>query len=159
VRHKKTNDVFKKRRNKHIYDDLFNLDESPRNKKNINKRKTKKSCINRTTLKKDIKKKQFKRKSQPIISLNEVYKKNKNEDNVNDKEKDKDKEKDNDNIISSLEFSDLGDENEQKTNFAKYYKTFQKKNKNIKRENAENDSKSGANSNGNNNSEISGEGN
>jgi len=41
-----------------------------------------------------------------------------------------------------------------KTNFAKYYKTFQKKNKNIKRENAENDSKSGANSNGNNNSEF-----
>ena len=152
VRNKKGNDFAKKRKTKHIYDNLFSLDDpTPKNKKTFNKKKTKKT-INKTTVKKDNKGKKPKKKegnNAPILNLHTLEKEeddsNKKEEK-NEKEKIENKEKD---IISSLELSDLEEGMDQRETFKhNNYKTYQNKRK--KKEEIRNETKSGDNSNNGN---------
>ena len=137
MRHKKTNDFSRKKKAKRIYDNLFSLDETPKKRKTMNKRKR---SINKTTLRRDTKKKKIKKKTthnDQILNLHTIKNEDENDDNDNkiDKEKSKDKIKDdekdkNKNTTSSLEFSDIEDPNEQRDTYVNnYYKTYQKKNK------------------------------
>ena len=153
MRHRKTNDYSRKKKTKRIYDNLFSLDETPKKRKTICKRKRRN--INKTTLNKDTKKKKIKKKSthnEQILNLrtkededDEEDHKNE-EENKNEKDKEKDKSNENDksnekdkdkNTLSSLEFSDIEDGNEQRDTYINnYYKTYQKKN--IKEKNGKN---------------------
>ena len=140
MRHRKTNDYSRKKKTKRIYDNLFSLDETPKKRKTICKRKRRN--INKTTLNKDTKKKKIKKKSthnEQILNLRtkededdeEDHKNEEENKNEKDKENDKSNEKDkNKNTSSSLEFSDIEDGNEQRDTYINnYYKTYQKKNK------------------------------
>ena len=153
MRHRKTNDFSRKKKAKRIYDNLFSLDETPKKRKTMNKRKR---SINKTTLRRDTKKKKIKKKTthnDQILNLHTVENEDDDNDNKIDKEKSKDKIKDdekdkNKNTTSSLEFSDIEDPNEQRDTYVNnYYKTYQKKNKKIEKNK---DSKSGHYSSDNN---------
>ena len=133
MRHKKTNDYSRKKKAKRIYDNLFSLDDTPKKKKTYKK---KVRSINKTTLKKDVKKKKLKQRrtqAEPILNLKTLENDEEEDDknkNKNDNEKIKDKDKDK-NIPSSLEFSDIEDDNEQRDTYVNNnYKTYQKKSKN-----------------------------
>ena len=153
MRHRKTNDFSRKKKAKRIYDNLFSLDETPKKRKTMNKRKR---SINKTTLRRDTKKKKIKKKTthnEQILNLHTVEDEDDDNDNKIDKEKSKDKIKDdekdkNKNTTSSLEFSDIEDPNEQRDTYVNnYYKTYQKKNKKIEKNK---DDKSGDYSSDNN---------
>ena len=125
VRQKKTNDFSKRKRNKNsIYDNLFSLDETPKNKKNLNKKKNKN--INKTALKKDIKRKKSRKKNTlnlQILKLDTLEK----EDESSEKKDKEIKEEQKDNTIGTLELSDLEEEMEQRhTYINNNYKTYQK---------------------------------
>ena len=153
VRHKKANDLAKRRRNRRIYDDLFNLEDTTINKKNYNQRKSRKS-INKTTFRIDSIKKKVKKRKKTVKNLQRVENENKNNKSISstkkEKDKDKENEKENDDMISSLELSDFGEGMEQKDNFDKYYKTYQKNNKEKNQEGVKYEEKSGNISNENN---------
>ena len=136
MRHRKTNDFSRKKKAKRIYDNLFSLDETPKKRKTMNKRKR---SINKTTLRRDTKKKKI---NEDDDNDNKIDKE-KSKDKIKDDEKDKNK-----NTTSSLEFSDIEDPNEQRDTYVNnYYKTYQKKNKKIEKNK---DSKSGDYSSDNN---------
>ena len=163
VRQKKTNIIPKNRKSKRIYDNLFSLDETPKNKKNGSK--IKRRSIKKTSIKKVIKGKKTKKKNNTNLEILKLYpveredddsekKENKeNKEKENDKEKfeekekkdeeekNKDKEKEKDNTIGSLEMSDLDEEIEPRESYVNnYYKTYEKK---IKKEvNVKNEIKS-----------------
>jgi hypothetical protein len=153
VRQKKANDLAKRRRNRRIYDDLFNLEDTTINKKNYNQRKSRKS-INKTTFRIDSIKKKVKKRKKTVKNLQRVENENKNNKSISstkkEKDKDKENEKENDDMISSLELSDFGEGMEQKDNFDKYYKTYQKNNKEKNQEGVKYEEKSGNISNENN---------
>jgi hypothetical protein len=156
VRQKKTNIIPKNRKSKRIYDNLFSLDETPKNKKNGSKIKRK--SIKKTSIKKVIKGKKTKKKNNTNLEIQKLHtlereddesekKENKeNKDKEKDKEKEndkekveekekkdeveknKDKEKERDNTIGSLEMSDLDEEIEPRESYVNnYYKTYEKK--------------------------------
>ena len=128
ARRKKTNNnITKKKGTKKLYDNLFSLEEpTPKNKKTYNKKKARKS-INKTTVKKDFRRKKSRKKginNSPILNLHQLEK---GDENNKDDNKDKDKDK-NSNIISSLEFSDLDEGTNPKDTYKKKnYKTYQNK--------------------------------
>ena len=160
VRQKKTNIIPKNRKSKRIYDNLFSLDETPKNKKNGSK--IKRRSIKKTSIKKVIKGKKTKKKNNTNLEILKLHpveredddsekKENKeNKEKENDKEKfeekekkdeeekNKDKEKEKDNTIGSLEMSDLDEEIEPRESYVNnYYKTYEKKSKkqvNVKNE-------------------------
>ena len=71
----------------------------------------------------------MKKRKKTVKNLQRVENENKNNKSISSTKKEKDKDKENDDMISSLELSDFGDGMEQKDNFDKYYKTYQKNNK------------------------------
>ena len=124
VHQKKTNDFSKRKKNKDsMYDNLFNLDETPKNKKTMNKKKNKN--INKTALKKIIKRKKSKKKNTHNLQILKLHTLEKESDS---EKKDEHKEEEKDNTIGSLDLSDLDDEVEQKgyTYVNKDFKTYQK---------------------------------
>jgi hypothetical protein len=124
VRQNKTNDFSKRKKNKDsMYDNLFNLDETPKNKKTMNKKKNKN--INKTALKKIIKRKKSKKKNTHNLQILKLHTLEKESDS---EKKDEHKEEEKDNTIGSLDLSDLDDEVEQKgyTYVNKDFKTYQK---------------------------------
>ena len=131
MRHKKTNDFSRKRKARRIYDNLFSLDEAPKKKKTYKK---KRKSIPKTTLTKDTKRKKLKPRkteNEPILNLRTLENKEEDDDKQkNDKEKEKEKDK---NMSSSLVFSDLEDDNEERDTYVNNKnknKTYQKKTKN-----------------------------
>ena len=137
IRHKKMNDITKKKKHKSVYDNLFSLDDFSKNKKTFKKKNRKKS-INKTSIKKDINKRKSRKKitkNENIINLKETQidkgteeknKKEKEEKNDNEEEE-KNSFKEKDNILNSLEFSDLDEEIAHKENFKNNFKTYQNK--------------------------------
>ena len=151
ARRKKPNDLIKKKKSRKIYDNLFNLDEPSPKVKKIDKKKSRKS-INKTTVKRNMNKKKSKKKEK-VINLNPLEKEG---DNGDKKEKNKEKEKENDNdILSSLDLSNLGAENEnQKETFKRNkYKTYNKKRKKGEKNNESDEDSDGKSSKNDNNIE------
>ena len=158
IRHGKTNNIFGKKKKKKSYSDLFSLVEtsSPKSikKSNISIKKKKRKSIGKSVSRKEISKKKSKHRNsyKPILNLHTLEqeeeeeneddkKENKEVNKEDDKEENKEDNKDNDNddIINSLEFTDL-DENERKESYLKkYYKTYQKKRKKQDEEKSMND--------------------
>ena len=158
IRHGKTNNIFGKKKKKKSYSDLFSLVEtsSPKSikKSNISIKKKKRKSIGKSVSRKEISKKKSKHRNsyKPILNLHTLgqeeeeeneddKKENKEVNKEDDKEENKEDNKDNDNddIINSLEFTDL-DENERKESYLKkYYKTYQKKRKKQDEEKSMND--------------------
>ncbi len=158
IRHGKTNNIFGKKKKKKSYSNLFSLAEtfSPKSNKksNISIKKKKRKSIGKSVSRKEISKKKSKHRNsyKPILNLHTLEqeeeeeneddkKENKEVNKEDDKEENKEDNKDNDNddIINSLEFTDL-DENERKESYLKkYYKTYQKKRKKQDEEKSMND--------------------
>ena len=135
LRQKKTNNMAKRKKYRSVYENLFSLEELPKTKKLHKKKKTK--SINKTIVKKDLNKSRPKKRitnTGNIINLKELGNLSESEENKeqkNDQENNKEKEKDKDKetINSSLEFSDLDEENKKVDNIMnKYYKNYKKKN-------------------------------
>ena len=129
------------------------MEDTTINKKNYNQRKSRKS-INKTTFRKDSIKKKVKKRKKTVKNLQRVENENKNNKSISstkkEKDKDKENEKENDDMSSSLELSDFGEGMEQKDNYDKYYKTYQKNNKEKNQEEVKYEEKSGNISNENN---------
>ena len=125
----------KRKKYRSVYKYLFSLEESPKTKKLHKKKKTK--SINKTIDKKEINKSRPKKRitnTGNIINLKELRnlsesEENKEQKNYQENHKEKEKDKDKETINSSLEFSDLDEENKKVDNIMnKYYKNYPKKN-------------------------------
>ena len=132
---KKTNNMAKRKKYRSVYENLFSLEEYPKTKKLHKKKKTK--SINKTIDKKDLNKSRPKKRitnTGNIINLKELgnlseSEENKEQKNYQENHKEKEKDKDKETINSSLEFSDLDEENKKVDNIMnKYYKNYPKKN-------------------------------
>ena len=144
IKQKKTIDRPKNKKSRKNYDNLFSLDDTPKNKKTFKKRKSRK-IINKTTLKSDIKRKKSKKMkslNSPILKLNSPEKERSN-NNYNYNEKDENKNEIKQNTMSSLDLDHLNDEMDPKRTYNNNnFKTYQSKsNKNEKIKNIEKDDK------------------
>ena len=158
ARHKKTNDISKKKKTKKIYDNLFSLDEStPKNKKAFHKKKSRRSK-NKTTVKRAVSKRKIKKKDKQnssILNLHTLEKEEENSKENNNIKKDVNEEKEKaKDSLSSSEFSDMHNMTNLKETYKnKNFKTYQINGKKKEKNNEANsdDNSDGSNSKDGNN--------